>query len=147
MPDIDTRLKAAVALLVVIGLMMFYRLQHPSTTFAADGIDPDWDAAVQHSHDAAEPTVVLYTANWCPTCQLLHRDVLPRSDVQQELLSHYSFYTVDLTNPTPQAVAHMRKFGVKYIPLMIRYDANGEETDRTNYLPPDQLIAWLKAGE
>ena len=147
MPDIDTRLKAAVALLVVIGLMMFYRLQHPSTTFAADGIDPDWDAAVQHSREAAEPTVVLYTANWCPTCQLLHRSVLPRSDVQHELMGHYSFYTVDVTNPTPQAMAHMQKFGVRYIPLMIRYDVNGQETDRTNYLPPDELIAWLKAGE
>jgi len=41
----------------------------------------------------------------------------------------------------------MQKFGVRYIPLMIRYDVNGQETDRTNYLPPDELIAWLKAGE
>ena len=147
MPDNNFSFKAAVAILVVLGGLMFYRMQHPATTFAADGIDQDWDAAARHSHDFALPTVVLFTADWCSYCRSLHGHVLSRGDVQQELQSHYCFYTVDMTHPSPQVQAHARKFRVDCFPLMIRYDANGKETDRTNYLEAAQMIAWLKAGE
>jgi thiol:disulfide interchange protein len=146
MPENDFRFKTAVGMLAILAVFFFYRMHH-STTFAADGIDPDWDAAVQHSQGSGQPTVVLFTAGWCPACQSLHANVLSRGDVQQELESHYNFYMVDLTNPSPQVQEHARKFGVRYIPLLIRYDANGKETDRTNYLQADQLIAGLKAGE
>jgi thiol:disulfide interchange protein len=147
MPDNDFRFKAAVAALVILGGLVFYRMHHPSATFAADGIDADWDAAVQHSRERAQPTVILFTANWCSACRSLHGNVLSRGDVHEELERHYSFVTVDMTNATPQVAAHARKLGVRYIPLMIRFDANGNEMDRTNYLEPAQMIAWLKAGE
>ena len=147
MGDKDITLKAAVLILVVLGGLLFYRMLHPSTTFAADGIDPNWDATAERIHDRGMPAVVLFTAEWCPTCRSLYADVLSRSDVQDELQRHYSFYTVDLTSPSRQAQAHARKFGVSGIPLMIRYDANGKETDRVNYLAPEQMIDWLKAGE
>jgi len=147
MPDIDTRIKAAAAVLVVLCGVLFYRMRHPSTTFAADGMDSNWDAAVQRSQGSGQPTVVLFSANWCSACQSLHRNVLSRGDVWGELQSHYNFYTVDLSNPSPQVQAHAHKFGVEFIPLMIRYDVNGKETDRTNYLGPAEMIAWLKAGE
>ena len=147
MPDGDSTFKTAGAILVVLLGVLFYRMHHPSTTFAADGIDPSWDAAARYSEAARQPTVVLFTADWCPTCRLLHRDVLSRDDVQAELPSHYGFYKVDLTDPSPRVAAHARKLSVSGIPLMIRYDANGRETDRQNYLEPKEMIAWLKAGE
>jgi thioredoxin-related protein len=46
-----------------------------------------------------------------------------------------------------QFAAHAKKFGVSAIPTLIRYDKNGNETDRANYLDPEHMIAWLKAGE
>ena len=84
----DFSFKAAVTLLVVIVGLIIYRMYFPPTTFAADGIDPDWDAAVQRSHDASQPMVVLFTADWCPGCRMLHGNILSRSDVQEELRSH-----------------------------------------------------------
>jgi thiol:disulfide interchange protein DsbD len=147
MPENDLRFKAMVGVLLVLGGLMFYRMHYPPTTFAADGLDPDWDAAAHYSHDVGKPTVVLFTAGWCPACRALHGNVLSRSDVQEELENHYCVYTVDLTNPSPQVQEHARKCGVRYIPLLIRYDAEGKETDRKNYLNPEQMIAWLKAGE
>lgn len=147
MPDSDTRFKAALLILAVLGGLMFYRMYHPSTTFAADGIDPDWDAAARHSREVGRPTVLLFTAGWCPACRSLHDSVLSRSNVREELYNHYTFYTVDLTNPSPEVQAHARKFGVSSIPQMIRFDANGKETDRTHYLYAAQMIDWLKAGE
>jgi len=136
-----------IPLAVLVGLVLVYRSQHPSTRFAADGADVAWDYAVRTSQNSGQPTVVLFTANWCPACQMLHGDVLSRGDVRQELSSHYSFYTVDLSRPSPQVQAHARKLGVNAIPQLIRYDKNGDETDRANYLDPQQMIAWLRAGE
>jgi len=143
----DNMWKAPVAVLGVLVVIAIIRLRNPPTTFAADGIDPNWDAAVRHSKDYQLPTVVLFTANWCPVCRQLHANVLSRGDVQEELGRHYGFYAVDLSNPSPAVSEHAQKFGVSGIPLMIRYDADGKETSRVNYLPPEQMIDWLKAGE
>lgn len=131
-------------LFVLVG-MIVYRSLHPSTTFAADGTDVYWDYAVRESQASGKPTLVMFTAAWCPACQATHR-ILDTPAGQAEL-SHYYVYTVDLTNPTHAASEHARQFGAKWIPLLIRYDTNQKETARTNSLPPNELIEWLKAGE
>jgi len=135
-----------VTIVIVAASLMFYWLQRGST-FAADGTDPGWDAAVRQSEYAKLPTVVLFTAGWCPSCRALHVNVLSRRDVQEELRRHYTLYTVDLTNAPPQVQAHAQKLGVSAIPTLIRYDANQKETDRTHNMGAEQMIAWLKAGE
>jgi thiol:disulfide interchange protein DsbD len=138
--------KAVVAALLLVGGVVYYR-HHPGATFAADGIDPAWDAAAQQNPGVSRPTVVLFTAEWCPSCRAMHENVLSRSDVQEELRGHYAFHVVDLTNPSPAANAHAQKCGVQYIPTLIRFNADGKETGRTNYRGAQQLIEWLKAGE
>jgi thiol:disulfide interchange protein len=130
---------------VLLGALL-YRSWN-STTFAADGVDGGWDAAVRRSQAAGRPTVVLFTADWCPTCQALHENVLSQIDVQHELWGHYSFYKVDLTDPSSPVQAQAQKIGVSAIPTMIRYDVGGKETDRVHYLTPEEMVAWLKAGE
>jgi thiol:disulfide interchange protein DsbD len=137
-------------LMVIAGIVaacLVYRTIHPSTKFAVDGTDERWDTAVRLSQESGQPAVVMFTAGWCGACQALHQNVLSRSDVKHELFSHYVFYTVDMTNPSPEVQARVQSFGVSAIPTLIRYDKNGNETDRANYLNPDQMIAWLKAGE
>jgi thioredoxin:protein disulfide reductase len=142
--DIGTKL--ATIALAFLGAIMVYRSQHGSTAFAADGMDMRWDSAAQRCKDSGRPTVVLFTADWCSHCQDLHENVLPRGDVQDEL-RHYNYYVFDLSNPSPQAQAHAHQLGVSGIPQLIRYDANGQETDRRYGMDAEQLIAWLKAGE
>jgi hypothetical protein len=61
--------------------------------------------------------------------------------VQGELSRRYSFYTVDLSNPSPSAAAHARKFGASGIPLLIRYDADGKETGRANFMDAEGMSA------
>ena len=131
-------------LVALLGLIV-YRSFHPSTTFAADGKDAYWDAAVRESQASGKPTIVLFTADWCPACQALHRE-LASSEAQAEL-SHYYVYTVNLTNQTHAMSDHAHQFGARYIPLMIRYDTDQKETARTNWLSEADLIQWLKAGE
>jgi thiol:disulfide interchange protein len=133
-------------ILAIIGGLLFCWMEYP-TTFAKDGNDCDWDAAVQRSQDSGQPTVVLFTANWCPSCQELHAEVLSRDDVREELAQHYNFYTVDLTDPSPRLQAHAKAFGVSAIPTMIRFNAKQLETSRRHGMDPQQMIEWLKDGE
>jgi len=142
----DPITKLGTILLVVLGCFLGYRFLHPSTTFAADGTDPGWDAAV-YRRDCTEPTVVLFTAAWCPACRGLEANVLSRSDVQYELAHHYNVYTVDLTSPSPVVQAHAGKLGISAIPTMIRYDAAGHEQSRMHSGSAEMVMEWLKAGE
>jgi thiol:disulfide interchange protein len=141
------QLKAGLAILAVLGGLLLYRAVHPSTTFAADGLDSSWDRDVQRSQSSGRPALLIFTANWCPYCVKLHEEVLSREDVQGELARHYTLHTVDLSHPSPQDMTHARQFGASGIPLVIRYDINGKETARTNYMDADAMLAWLKAGE
>ena len=106
----DQRL-GVVAVMVVV-LLCGWKLLHPSATFAADGADPDWDQAVTESHESNKPVIVIFTASWCPACQLLQSEDLSRDDVRDELDEHYVLFRVDLTRPSPAAAAHAKALGV-----------------------------------
>lgn len=147
MGNIEFGWRSLVAVLAIVGTLIVYRTHHAGTSFAADGTDAAWDAAAGRDDGVRRPAVVLFTAGWCPSCRMLHDNTLARSDVQEELRGHYRFLKVDLTSPTPAAQAHAEKAGVHAIPTMIRYDADGRETDRTHYLDPQRMIEWLKQGE
>ncbi len=108
-------------------------------------MDPSWDAAVEY-RDKTEPTLVIFTADWCGPCRALHANVLFRPDIQDEL-SHYNVYTVDMTQPSAEVRAHAHKLGVNAYPTMIRYGVDGKETDRRHGGSPEDMLAWLRAGE
>ena len=124
-----------------------FKILSPHSKFAPDPDDSGWTQAVEQARTSGRPAVVLFSANWCPTCQSLSQNVLSRDDIMEELDDHYVFYVVDLTDPSRVEAARSRKFGVRYIPQLIRYDKDGNETARANYLDPRELMDWLKAGE
>ena len=55
--------------------------------------------------------------------------------------------TIDLTDHSPAAAARAKPTGVSGSPTLIRFDVEGKETDRTHFLAPDKMLAWLRAGE
>jgi thiol:disulfide interchange protein DsbD len=145
--DQDKTIKYAVGVLSLLVAFAGWRWMHPKTTFAADGADAAWDAAAQRAQDSGKPTVLLFTASWCPACRALHATTLAREDVQRELSEHYNYFVVDLTNPTLATSQHADKMGVHAIPTLVRYNADGKETGREHYLDPSRMMAFLKDGE
>jgi thiol-disulfide isomerase/thioredoxin len=141
-PRMNTKLAGVI--LVILGSMVLYHVAHPSTTYAADGLDPAWDAAV-NGRDTTKPTVLFFTATWCPYCQELWGDVLCKPEVMAYLDHHYNFRVVELT--TPAGAERANKFGVNRFPTLIRHDIAGHETGRINNSSQETLVAWLKAGE
>ena len=142
----DPITKVATILFLCLGGFLAYHFISHHTSFTVDGIDPSWDAAVQ-SRNPSKPTVVIFTAGWCPACQGLWADVLSHSEVQDEMYHAYNVHVVDLTSPTCEVQQHSAQLGIRSIPTMIRYDANGHEQDRRHGGSEEDVFAWLKAGE
>jgi thiol:disulfide interchange protein DsbD len=136
----------AIGLGIVLAIFVIFKMR-PQSTFAADGLSQRWDASVEQSRAAHQPVLVLFTADWCPACNALHSDVLSRQDVQDEINGHYMMVTVDLTAQGPASVARSERYHVSGIPTLIRFDADGKESDRTHYIPPEKMLNWLRVGE
>jgi thiol:disulfide interchange protein len=139
-------MRVAMTLLGVLVAAVIWHELRPHSSFAAEGVDAAWDAAVQDSRQRNLPGVVLYTADWCPACQALRAGPLSDSAVWREL-QHRTFLTVDMTNPTDAVRAHAREAGVSAIPTLIRYDRNGHETGRTHGMSVPELITWLRQDD
>ena len=144
MGDLSLLNRTALLVLAVLAVAIGYRSLQPHSAFDVVENDADWNAAVHQSREQNRPAVVLYTAGWCGACQALHRGALADSGVWRELANHHTFVTVDLTNPTDAARAHQAAAGVRGIPTLIRYDADGHETGRTHGLSAPDLVGWLQ---
>jgi thiol:disulfide interchange protein len=115
------------------------------TKFEATGEDPRWDRAVEVSQATKQPGLVLVTADWCGGCQWLHNNVLNQPKVRAEM-AHYTFFKVDMTKPTPAAVAILRKLGVDSYPTVIRYNQDGREAGRKQITSAENMADWLHGG-
>jgi len=135
------------AVLGVVLSIGVWRWIRGSSTFTADGIDARWDRAVEISQATKQPGLVLVTADWCGGCQYLHANVLSRSDVKREIAEKYTFYKLDMTEPSQAAIAKSNQLGVHVYPTLIRYDQNGKESDRRNGMTAEMMLDWLHDGE
>jgi thioredoxin-related protein len=139
--------KAGVAVLVVLAVLMFYRMQHPLSSMAKDITDSDWDRVVQDNHVAGRPSVVFFSTSSCGYCRAMESKVFSRDDVKAELKQHYAFYTVDLSSETEEIHDQAVRHGINYVPVLIRYDAFGRETGRASYMGPSETMDFLTSGE
>jgi thiol:disulfide interchange protein len=135
------------ALLVVAAIAYFMYRPGPTLTFAAEDAawSKSWNDSVRRSQSTRKPALVLYTADWCPACRWFESNVLVRGDVRSYMESRYTPIMVDLTRPDSPNQAFARQYKIDVIPTLVLYNADGRELSRTNVLPPEQLLAWLRS--
>lgn len=114
----------------------------------AGGGDRAWHHDLRAGMTAAEqarrPALVLFTADWCPPCQMLKKEILPPPQVAEYLASEYVCIKIDLTDRDGPNAALARKWTIGAIPTMVVLDPAGTEIDsRVGPLPPAELRAWL----
>ncbi len=139
--------KVVVAILVLLGGMLFYRMQYPLSSMAKDITSSDWDQVVQNNAAPGRPSLVFFSTTSCGYCRAMESKVFSRDDVKQELKEHYRFYTVDLSSEDEATHDQAVKHGVNYVPVLIRYDAFGRETGRASYMDAQRTMEFLTAGE
>jgi thiol:disulfide interchange protein len=133
------------AIIAAIGLAGFFGYRHlnPKSSFAADGREAYWDAAVAQSKSAGKPGLVFVTADWCGACQSFKGQVLSQSHVLEAMYSRHTVVVLDITDPGSPAAERARALGVRGVPTLIRYDENGKDVARTHGMPADALMKWL----
>ena len=102
----------------------------------------DIGAGVDASEASGKPMFVLYTADWCPPCRKLKRDVLSDPDVDAFLSDNYVRVKIDLTDRGGPNAMTASEYGVNGIPTVIVYDYAGVEINRVT--GGGALTYWLR---
>lgn len=110
---------------------------------SSDGWLHDLDAGVDAADASGKPIFVLYTADWCPPCRELKRNVLSDPHIDAFLRQNYVRVKMDLTNRRGPDARTASEFGITGIPTVILYDRRGVEIDRVT--GGGALTQWLWA--
>lgn len=108
-----------------------------------DGWLHDLDAGVDAADASGKPMFVLYTADWCPPCRELKRNVLSDPHIDAFLRQNYVRVKMDLTNRRGPNARTASECGITGIPTVILYDRDGVEIDRVT--GGGALTQWLWA--
>lgn len=132
-----------IALLAIIGFAA-WRYLGPKPALAGWG--NDWDTAVEQSKTSGKPALVLFTADWCPPCQELKREVLSDETVKSTIDARFTPVVVDLSEQGGPNDRIAQDYRVQGIPTLIQFDARGRELKRTHGMGANELIAWLNGS-
>lgn len=122
---------AAVAL--ALGLAFFSRA-------GGDGspADIDWQTSVPA--DTERPTLLYFTADWCPPCQAMKAETWPDDAVEAALRDFDAVY-IDIDEQPALA----SQYDIEAIPTLVALAPDGtERARRTGFQSPTQLVSFLK---
>ncbi len=142
-----SRLWLMVGMVVLLGVVV-WRSGGPVEVVALDG----WshvlgDVESEATNEADKPTLMLFTADWCPPCQVLKKDVLKDPAIAARLPREFRLVVVDLTEPTRQANAWADRFEVSAIPEMVILDTEGEAVSRiVGSMGREAFVDWIDKG-
>jgi thioredoxin:protein disulfide reductase len=108
-------------------------------------LTPPKSASASLTDGQSHPTLMLFTADWCPACRALDSQTLSKPHVKSAINARgVRFVVVDLSQSGGPNEALARQHNVKGIPAMVLLDNNGTTRDRiVGAVPPDQFIKWL----
>ncbi len=96
------------------------------------------DNPVDNARAGDKPVLVVFTADWCPACQQL-KPVLDR------VVASYEDTIVVKIIDTDKRVFLSTRYGVSSIPVLVFFNADGEEVFRhTGFMEEEDLIARLE---
>lgn len=108
----------------------------------------DFDAAVSEAAQAGMPLLVDFTADWCPPCKEMAREVFPQADVIAAVTAGFVPVKVDLTNPGKAERKVADKYNVQAIPTLIVLTADGRVVKtQVGGLDRGQMLSWLKSAK
>ena len=91
--------------------------------------------------------LVLFTADWCPPCQQLKKQVLTDPEVADYLKREYVAVKIDLTDRGGPNSMIAQDYGVRYIPTMYIFAPDGQEIDSSGAQTKSQFLHWVKVSK
>jgi thiol:disulfide interchange protein len=87
------------------------------------------DEGLKAADRSGKPVLALFTADWCPPCRQLKKDVFGDPEVMTYLETEFVLVKIDLTDRRGENNWVAADAGVKYIPTIIFYE-DGYEMER-----------------
>ena len=101
--------------------------------------DIAWQTSIPQDTTEARPTLLYFTADWCPPCKAMKANAWPDERVEAILKASYTPVYVDIDADPAAAQA----YGVEQIPT-IKILKAGEVVASANYFEADGLVEFLK---
>lgn len=131
--DLSLRRPIGRVALLVLGLaagLLAIRAESGETTTTAHAVLPNpwttnWDAARTQAKAEGKPLVAMFSAVWCPPCQMMKRETLPQPEVQAALAKYVAVYVDEAQNTELIETQKIEAF-----PTFVIYTAEGVESQR-----------------
>lgn len=136
-------LLAGVVAALTVGLIIDLLRQRSAESLVAWHAPAALGAA--RSTPADRPTLLRFTADWCPPCRAMDRAVFSKPDVADALAARFHAVSVDLTDPGPDEQSLADRHGISSIPSFVVLDPGGAEAGRlVGGVDADRFTAFLK---
>ena len=96
-------------------------------------------SALVEAGQTGKPVLLVFSASWCPPCQIMKHEVWPDERVRLAITRNYVPVMLD-PEDAPEEAARYQADG---IPTILALDAQGRVLRRANYLPADDLLHFL----
>lgn len=108
---------------------------------------PDWrtdyQGALNEARATGKPILVDFTADWCPPCRVMEREVWPDAAVRQALNGSTVPLQLDVDRDSTQTL--VRRMQIGSIPTVLLLDSEGNEIARRGLLSRSQMLDFLEA--
>jgi len=132
-------LLAAVVAALTVGLVIDLLRQRSAAPIAV------WHAPATLAPASDRPTLLRFTADWCPPCRAMDRDVFSLPRIADTLGTRFHAVSVDLTDPGPDEQSLADRHGISSIPSFVVLDPGGAEAGRlVGGVDADRFTAFLK---
>lgn len=141
-----------VNLLLVIGLAWFLwpalkglyykHLSPPVPPGQSVAWRDDLANALSTSAESSRPVLLVFTAAWCPPCQVMKHEVWTDPAVRQLVESRYLPVLLDVDQPQSHPAA--RRYEVDSIPTILVLDSQGGVTRRASTMGVSATLGFLK---
>lgn len=107
-----------VGLAIVLMVIAYFALRGGSVE--AD----DFEQKAAEAAAAGKPMLLYFTADWCPPCRRMKRDIWPDPSVQAALAEHVVMVTLDVDTESGRSLGN--RYQVASIPTMMVVNPEGE---------------------
>lgn len=132
---------AGILALVVVA---FVRSRSGSEHVTLVGFDPSIKVqdALAAGKQAQKPTLLYFTASWCPPCKEMKKNVLPKDAVATTVRDNFVGVYIDVDARPSDA----NQFGITGVPTFIIMNKDGQEIARmTGGMPESEFLSFLTA--
>ena len=111
-------------------------IETPTSTISWRG---DFDAALAEAKASDKPVLLVFSASWCPPCNVMKREVWPDDEVEQSVSDRFVPLHIDVDH-SPTVAA---RYGIRSIPAIVVADAKGNVLRQASYMTPAETLAFL----